>query len=249
MATTPDLKEVSRILKQLIPAQYGAVLFGSRATGRARPGSDWDIGLIGPEPLGGAVIETIREELDELPTLHSFDVVDLRTVPDTFRQKALRGAKAVLSAAALKEFEKEMNMPADGEVNLTAFEATLGRLGDALAQPETEWTRDAAIKRFEFTFELAWKTTRRVAQKAGIECGASPREVIKAALRAGWVDDDRSWLKMLEDRNRTTHAYDEADAKLIYDALPGYCRLLAKLRDRLAEVLEPPQPESDASDP
>ncbi|MEK7784099.1 MAG: nucleotidyltransferase domain-containing protein, partial [Chloroflexota bacterium] len=126
MATTPDLKEVSRILKQLLPAQYGAVLFGSRATGRARPGSDWDIGLIGPEPLGGAVIETIREELDELPTLHSFDVVDLRTVPDTFRQKALRGAKAVLSAAALKEFEKEMNMPADGEVNLTAFEATLG---------------------------------------------------------------------------------------------------------------------------
>ncbi|HLF02778.1 MAG TPA: HI0074 family nucleotidyltransferase substrate-binding subunit, partial [Anaerolineales bacterium] len=127
-------------------------------------------------------------------------------------------------------------------VDLTAFEAALNRLSDALAQPETEWMRDAAIKRFEFTFELAWKTTRRVAQKAGIQCGASPREVIKAVLKAEWIDDDRLWLKMLDDRNQTVHAYDAVDAKLIYDALPAYYGLLAKLRDKLAEVVEPPQP-------
>jgi hypothetical protein len=28
----------------------------------------------------------------------------------------------------------------------------------ALDQPPTEWTRDAAIQRFEFTFELATRT-------------------------------------------------------------------------------------------
>jgi predicted nucleotidyltransferase len=119
MATTPDLREVSRILRQLLPAQYGAVLFGSRATGRAQSGSDWDIGLLGPQPLAGGVVQMIRDELDDLPTLHSFDVVDLRTVPEYFRQTALRGAQAIVPADILNEFAQEMAMPAEGEVNLS----------------------------------------------------------------------------------------------------------------------------------
>lgn len=242
MDTAPKLEDVTRILREFLPTHYGAVLFGSRATGHAQPGSDWDIGLIGAKPLDGAVIEMIREGLEELPTLHSFDVVDLARVPEGFRRSALKGAKAILPAASLDHLAKEMAMQPDETVDLTAFEAALNRLSDALAQPETEWMRDAAIKRFEFTFELAWKTTRRVAQKAGIQCGASPREVIKAVLKAEWIDDDRLWLKMLDDRNQTVHAYDAVDAKLIYDALPAYYGLLAKLRDKLAEVVEPPQP-------
>lgn len=39
--------------------------------------------------------------------------------------------------------------------SLVAFGSALARLGDALAQPKTEWTRDAALQRFEFTVELA----------------------------------------------------------------------------------------------
>lgn len=38
---------------------------------------------------------------------------------------------------------------------LVSLRTALGRLDDALAQPKTEWTRDSAIQRFEFTFELA----------------------------------------------------------------------------------------------
>ena len=91
--TTPDLLEVSRILKRHVPSEeYGAVLFGSRATGEARPGSDWDIGLVGPRALRGATVQRIRDELDELRTLHTFDVVDLMAAPDFFREAALRRA-------------------------------------------------------------------------------------------------------------------------------------------------------------
>jgi hypothetical protein len=39
-----------------------------------------------------AVVERVRAALEELPTLHSFDVVDLATVPEEFRRAALRGA-------------------------------------------------------------------------------------------------------------------------------------------------------------
>jgi predicted nucleotidyltransferase len=36
MNTTPNLVEVEKILKRLLPKDYGAVLFGSRAKGRAK---------------------------------------------------------------------------------------------------------------------------------------------------------------------------------------------------------------------
>jgi predicted nucleotidyltransferase len=89
-ATIPDLAVVSKILKAHLPEGYSAVLFGSRATGRARPASDWDIGILGPAPLRGSVIQSIHEALDELPTLHSFEIVDLSTVPGAFREEALK---------------------------------------------------------------------------------------------------------------------------------------------------------------
>jgi len=90
MSTTPNLVEVSERVKRHLPPGYQAVLFGSRATDRARPRSDWDIGLLGPAPLRGAIMQHIREELDEMRTLHTFDLVDLNTVPDFFRRGALK---------------------------------------------------------------------------------------------------------------------------------------------------------------
>jgi nucleotidyltransferase substrate binding protein (TIGR01987 family) len=238
MNTTPNLGEIEKILKRLLPKDYGAVLFGSRAKGRAYAGSDWDIGLIGPAPLSGSVVENIREELDELPTLHTFDVVDFADVPDDFKLTALRGAQKILPATSLEKFAKEMAMSDEGKVDLTAFETALGRLDDALKQVETEWTRDAAIQRFEFTFELAWKATMHLARKYGVESGASPKQIIKAAFKVGWIEDDALWLKMLEDRNRTSHTYKEQLAKEIYDRLPDYRDAFKKLLEQLKRLEE-----------
>ena len=43
---------------------------------------------------------------------------------------------------------------------LTDLQNAHGRLADALKQPESEFVRDAAIKRFEFCFDLAWKAVQ-----------------------------------------------------------------------------------------
>jgi predicted nucleotidyltransferase len=94
--TEPDLEDIAGAVKPLLPPGFRAFLFGSRASGRARPGSDWDVGLLGPEPLRGALVERIREALDGIRTLHSFDVVDLSTVPAGFRDLALRHAVRVV---------------------------------------------------------------------------------------------------------------------------------------------------------
>lgn len=86
----PGTHEVARVVNALLPPTHRAVLFGSRATERARERSDWDIGIVGPGPVDGAVLERIREALDALPTLQTFDVVDLATVAPEMRERALR---------------------------------------------------------------------------------------------------------------------------------------------------------------
>ena len=126
------------------------------------------------------------------------------------------------------------------DANLRA--ARLGSLGDALSrleaalvQPKTEWTRDAAIQRFEFSFELAWKAVSACARSEGLEA-RSPREALRVAHRLAWFDDDGLWLRMLDDRNRTSHIYNEAVAEEIFARLGAYAVALGDLRQRLSAL-------------
>jgi nucleotidyltransferase substrate binding protein (TIGR01987 family) len=120
---------------------------------------------------------------------------------------------------------------------LPLFERALRRLQEALAKPEDSIVRDACIQRFEFTFEIAWKTVRAYALGEGIEC-MSPRECFRTAFRLELIENDPGWMAMIEDRNRTSHTYDEESAKLIYRALPNYAGLL----EALLRKLQSPRP-------
>ena len=126
-----------------------------------------------------------------------------------------------------------MNQPS--ALRLRSFGAALDRLDDALAQPKTEWTRDSAIQRFEFTFELAWKAVATVAEAQGVDA-RSPREAFKRAFALGWIDEEDVWLRMLDDRNRTTHTYNETVAEEIFKRLPVYAGALRALSKALSSV-------------
>ena len=95
------------------------------------------------------------------------------------------------------------------------FQRAVTRLSDALGQPESEFIRDAAIQRFEFSFELSWKSIQGVARLEGQDC-ASPRAAFSTAWRNGWVNDEAAWLEMLDDRNKTSHTYRDAMAKEVF---------------------------------
>ena len=110
----------------------------------------------------------------------------------------------------------------------------LDRVEEALARPEDPIVRDACIQRFEFTFEMAWKAIQHYAALEGVEC-ASPRECFRVGFRLGLLANDPAWLEMVEDRNRTSHTYDEESAQEIYRALPRYASLLRGLLDRMRE--------------
>jgi predicted nucleotidyltransferase len=65
------------------PEVASAVLFGSRAKGTARPGSDIDLALYG-EGLDWRVLGRIEDELDDLLLPYSFSLLhhDTRTDPE-----------------------------------------------------------------------------------------------------------------------------------------------------------------------
>ena len=115
-----------------------------------------------------------------------------------------------------------------------AFRSAVARLADVLKQPANDVTRDAAIQRFEFCFELGWKAIQDAARKEGLDC-QSPRGCLKLAFKTSWISDEKGWLAMPADRNQTSHTYDEELAKAVFRRLPKYLPLLESLVNKLGE--------------
>ena len=93
------------------------------------------------------------------------------------------------------------------------------RLGEALdeyAANPTDTVRDGVIQRFEFTFELAWKSLKEYMLDQGSTAPLQfPKQVLREAYAAGLIDDDRLWVDMLEARNSTSHIYDDRQAAAV----------------------------------
>lgn len=110
------------------------------------------------------------------------------------------------------------------------------RLQEAVAQPESTIVRDAVIQRFEFSFELVWKALKLYLEWQGHECGG-PRPTLKKAFAEGLIttaEEADVWLQMLEDRNLTSHAYDEALAIRIYQhVVRDYAALLGAMAGKI----------------
>ena len=104
------------------------------------------------------------------------------------------------------------------EERRTDLTKATNKLHEALKQEETELHVDGVLHRFEFTFELAWKTMKDYLEYQGIiEKIGSPREVIKEAFSAGLIEDGEVWIKMMLSRNNLSHLYDEETSRKIYD--------------------------------
>jgi nucleotidyltransferase substrate binding protein (TIGR01987 family) len=71
--------------------------------------------------------------------------------------------------------------------------------------------KEGVIQRFEYTFELAWKTLKDYLIYSGMAFDQiTPRSVIKQAFAAKIVEDGHTWMDMLEQRNLMSHTYDSA---------------------------------------
>ncbi|MBF0273432.1 MAG: nucleotidyltransferase substrate binding protein [Magnetococcales bacterium] len=88
------------------------------------------------------------------------------------------------------------------ECSLEAWGRALDRLEEALSLPPgTPLLIDGVTQRFEFCFELTWKTLKlALLQGHGFDV-VSPKQSLQKAFAVAWLEDDRVWLEMLKDRN------------------------------------------------
>lgn len=115
--------------------------------------------------------------------------------------------------------------------------ATLNELMRKSVRSKVE--RDAAIQRFEYTFEATWKAAQLFLREVeGLEVG-SPKRAARAGLQVGLFDEAhaRQLLAMVDDRNLTVHTYNEPLAEEIHSRLPGHALLLQHWLDQMAARL------------
>ena len=221
-----NTREQSQLYRQIaqLGKTHGAskiVLFGSRARGDHRQRSDVDIAVYGmPESNQSA----FQLGLEELPTLLQFDVVFVtdQTSPE-------------LTANIEKDGVPIMNKR---DEKYQKLQDAYKRLQEAIEDYEKiglESIRDGVIQRFEFCTELAWKTIREYLLDMGYTEINSPKAVMKTAFADGLLENERAWLDMVNDRNLTSHVYDEEQAARIYARIRDvYCPLLASVLEKLA---------------
>lgn len=106
---------------------------------------------------------------------------------------------------------------------------------EALDVKFSELNRDAAIQRFEFTFELFWKTVKiYLKETEKIDC-VSPRSCFREMRRIFGlkIDEVETCLKMADDRNFSVHTYSEKMANALYRKLKRYWKITNKIYNKM----------------
>jgi len=94
----------------------------------------------------------------------------------------------------------------------------------------TDIERDAMIQRFKYSFEAIWKAIKHYIEVTEDLTASSPKAVIRASYETGLLSekDSRQALAMVDDRNLTSHTYNEQLAKSITGRIPEHYAILEK---------------------
>jgi len=117
------------------------------------------------------------------------------------------------------------------EYSLKKLKKAHQRLKEGITQAKDELGKDGVIQRFEFTFELLWKALKLYLEHQGIIV-KTPRDSFVEAFRVDLIGDEKIFLDMLEDRNNTSHIYDEETSEKIFN------RIKNNYQAEIAKVIE-----------
>ena len=117
--------------------------------------------------------------------------------------------------------------------NLKSFEKALLQLSDALEESESPIVRDACLQRFEFSYELLWKTLKVFLEDIHGLRAVSPRQVFKEAFALSIIGEEVTFVEMIESRNTLSHTYNEEQAAKIYVKCGGYLKAMKNVLAQL----------------
>lgn len=216
------------ILKYARPERI--YLYGSQANGEASPTSDIDIAYEDDNFKDNYLIE---EALEKMQTLIKIEVKNLALCEERFKNRVKSTGKVIFSA------NKELR----AQDSLHNFDKALEKFSNVVSRREEFYKEgygdvylDLVVKRFEFTYEMSWKTIKRYMDFIGIDC-PNPRSCFKEALVQGLITDETVWLDMIERRNLSSHMYDEDEIKEILQKVNDYVMAFENLNESIEAKL------------
>lgn len=131
-------------------------------------------------------------------------------------------------------------------LDLSSLEAALDSLDSAISisvrtqadEAMRRVLRAGVIQNFEFTYELSWKMIRRWIRANVSPEDADPRtrkDLFRLAARERLVDDPMPWFDYANARNITSHVYDDAKAKEVYETTLRFADDARRLLDALKQ--------------
>lgn len=84
-------KELLKIIDKYLDLKlYKVFIFGSRVMGRGSERSDIDVGIMGVKEIPLDIMARIKDDIVNLPSLYTIDIVDFKSVSREFRKVALK---------------------------------------------------------------------------------------------------------------------------------------------------------------
>lgn len=221
-------KAIQIILRHAKPERI--YLYGSEANGEATQTSDIDIAYDAP---GFKKDYLIQDELQDLRTLTHIDVKNLAETEKRFQSRVKSTGRVLYSA----------NKHLRAEDGLYNFTKAYNKLNEAIEMKKDLYEEgfdsiylDLIVKRFEFTYEMSWKALKRYLASVGMEA-LNPKSCFKEAYAQKLIADEKVWLDMLEQRNLSSHIYDENEIKDILLKIEGYSVAFSDLKRELGKRL------------
>ncbi len=117
-------------------------------------------------------------------------------------------------------------------------ESALKALEEGVAVAKSDLEIEGAIKRFELTYELAWRLIKELLEILGVVC-RNPRLCFKLAYENGLIQEQEVWLRMIENRNRLVHVYSYWDSRQIFENVrKNYLGEFIKLKERVEGLIK-----------
>ena len=96
--------------------------------------------------------------------------------------------------------------------------------------------KEGLIQRFEYSYELAWKTLQDLLQFKGYINLAGPNPVIGQAFQDGIIENGEAWKRMKKSRDLSTHTYDQETADgIVHSIYEDFFKVLKDLEKRISQ--------------
>ena len=120
------------------------------------------------------------------------------------------------------------------EKTLLLLQKAMDRVAEVLLEPVSPIVMDATIQRFEFTYELMWKTLKIYLEDIHGIRAVSPRLVFKETYALSLIEEEDIYLEMIKSRNLLFYTYNEEQANEIYKKGPSFLNAIKNLYPKIS---------------